>query len=81
MNKKRARGQGKQQKKAIDIFDALTKEGYDIGYTTVCSTIRKLLDKSNEAYIKKPSTIMVMFVNLTGEKLRFSLKKSLKPFN
>jgi transposase-like protein len=34
---KRARGQGKQQKKAIDIFDALTKEGYDIGYTTVCS--------------------------------------------
>ena len=49
---KRARGQGKQQKKAIDIFDALTKEGYDIGYTTVCSTIRKLLDKSNEAYIK-----------------------------
>lgn len=49
---KRARGQAKQQKKAIDIFDALTKEGYDIGYTTVCSTIRKLLDKSNEAYIK-----------------------------
>lgn len=47
-----ALGQFKQQKKGIDIYEALQSEGFDIGYTTVCSTIKKLLNKVNEAYIK-----------------------------
>lgn len=50
--KKRATGQSKQQKKKIDIFEALDEEGYDISYTTVCNTIRTLLNKGAEAYIK-----------------------------
>lgn len=50
--KKRATGQSKQQKKKIDIYEALDKEGCDIGYTTVCNTIRYLLNKGAEAYIK-----------------------------
>ncbi|MCX8167281.1 MAG: IS21 family transposase [Candidatus Micrarchaeota archaeon] len=50
--KKRASGQSKQQKKKIDIYEALKQKGYDIGYTTVCNTIRDLLNESAEAYIK-----------------------------
>lgn len=49
---KRARGQAKQQKKKIDIYQALMDEGYDIGYTTVCNTVRNLMRKGAEAYIK-----------------------------
>lgn len=36
---KRARGQAKQQKKKIDIYEALEAEGYDISYPIVCNTI------------------------------------------
>ncbi|WP_286680726.1 hypothetical protein [Tepidanaerobacter sp. EBM-49] len=50
--KKRAIGQAKQQKKKIDIYEALEQQGYDISYTTVCNTIRDLLNKGAEAYIK-----------------------------
>jgi transposase len=50
--RKRSIGQKKQQKKKIDIFEALENEGYDIGYTTVCNTINELLNKGAEAYIK-----------------------------
>lgn len=50
--KKRSTGQSKQQKKKIDIYEALDKEGCDISYTTVCNTIRYLLNKGAEAYIK-----------------------------
>lgn len=49
---KRATGQSKQQKKKIDIYEALDNEGYDISYTTVCNTITNLLNKGAEAYIK-----------------------------
>ncbi|MEG6616392.1 IS21 family transposase [Peptococcaceae bacterium 1198_IL3148] len=49
---KRARGQAKQQKKKIDIYEALMADGYDISYPTVCNTIRKLTNKGGEAYIK-----------------------------
>ena len=51
--KKRASGRHKQQKKKIDIYEALRKEGYDIGYTTVCNTVRHLNKESKEAYIKQ----------------------------
>jgi hypothetical protein len=50
--KKRSLGQSKQQKKKIDIYEALVEEGYDISYTTVCNTIRNLLSEGAEAYIR-----------------------------
>ncbi|KAB2951501.1 IS21 family transposase [Heliorestis acidaminivorans] len=49
---KRNRGQKKQQKKAIDIFEALEAEGINISYSTVRRTIRSLERKVKEAYIK-----------------------------
>jgi hypothetical protein len=39
---KRAEGKAKQQKKKIDIYEALKEEGFDIGYTTTCNTTRKI---------------------------------------
>jgi len=39
---KRVEGKTKQQKKKIDIYKALKEEGFDIGYTTTCNTIRKI---------------------------------------
>lgn len=50
--RKRLNGQGKIQKKNIDIHEALQADGFDIGYSTVCNTIRTLLNKSQEAFIK-----------------------------
>lgn len=49
---KRQRGEGKQQKKKIDIFEALIDKGYDIGYTTVCNTVNRIEGTGAEAYIK-----------------------------
>ena len=49
---KRARGQAKQQKKKIDIFEAIQAKGYDISYPTVCNTIRELVKEEAEAHIK-----------------------------
>ena len=50
--KKRQNGQSKIQKKKIDIYEALTASGFDISYTTVCNTIRTMLNQSKEAFIK-----------------------------
>lgn len=49
---KRARGQAKQQKKKIDIFEAIEAKGYDISYPTICNTIRELSKEGAEDYIK-----------------------------
>lgn len=49
---KRNQGQRKQQKKAMDIFEALEAEGVDISYSTVLRTIRGLERKPKEAFIK-----------------------------
>lgn len=49
---KRRNGQRKQQKKKIDIYEAIKKEGYDIGYTTICNIINKIEKKGSESYIK-----------------------------
>ena len=50
---KRAEGKAKQQKKKIDIHEALKEEGFDIGYTTTCNTIRKINKEAKEAYIRQ----------------------------
>lgn len=49
---KRATGRSKQVMAKIDIHEALQKKGYDIGYTTVCTTIKKMEKKELEAYIR-----------------------------
>lgn len=49
---KRAKGQAKQQKKKIDIYEALRAEGVEISYSTVCNTIRSIMKEGAEAYIK-----------------------------
>jgi len=50
---KRAEGRAKQQKKKINIHEALKEEGFDIGYTTTCNTIRKINKEAKEAYIRQ----------------------------
>ena len=50
---KKKEGKSKQQKKKIDIFEALLEEGFAIGYTTICNTIRKIQRESREAYIRQ----------------------------
>jgi len=49
---KKQRGEGKQQKKKIDIYEALIRDGYDIGYSTICNAISEIQGKGVEAYIK-----------------------------
>ena len=49
---KRAEGKTKQQKKKVDIHEVLKEEGFDIGYTTTCNTIRKINKEAKEAYIR-----------------------------
>ena len=39
---KRETGKSKQQKKKIDIFEALISQGNDISYPTVCNTVPRL---------------------------------------
>lgn len=50
---KRAEGKTKQQKKKIDIHEALKEEGFAIGYTTTCNTVRKINKEAREAYIRQ----------------------------
>lgn len=52
MSRKKAAGIAKQQKKKIDIYEALIAEGYDISYPTVCNTIRAIMNQGGEAYIR-----------------------------
>jgi transposase len=49
---KRDKGMRKQQKKPMDIFEALEAEGVDISYSTVLRTIRGIEKKPKEAFIK-----------------------------
>jgi transposase/predicted transcriptional regulator len=50
---KQKEGKCKQQRKKIDIFEALQEEGFKIGYTTICNAIRKIQKESREAYIRQ----------------------------
>src|SRR5690554_5284659 len=47
--KKRQNGQSKIQKKKIDIFESLVDKGFDISYSAVCNTIRRMQDQAKEA--------------------------------
>ena len=49
---KRKKGFHKQLKKATDIYEALAEENVDISYSTVLRTVRMLVQKRKEAYIK-----------------------------
>ncbi|TGA95455.1 IS21 family transposase [Sporolactobacillus shoreae] len=49
---KRAKGLYKQQKKVMDIYEALVEGGMKVSYSTVLRTIRQLEKKVKEAYIK-----------------------------
>ncbi|MGY0695025.1 IS21 family transposase [Virgibacillus sp. FSP13] len=46
------KGLRKQIKKPVDIHEVLVEEGFDISYSTVLRTVRKLMEKAKEAYIK-----------------------------
>jgi len=50
---KRIEGKAKQQKKKIDIYEALKEEGFDLSYSTTCNTIRKIKKEAKEAYIRQ----------------------------
>ena len=50
---KRVEGKTKQQKKKIDIYEALKEEEFDISYSTTCNTIRKINKEAKEAYIRQ----------------------------
>ncbi|MGF7049460.1 transposase [Paenibacillus sp. DS2015] len=49
---KRQKGQRKQQKKPMDIYEAMAADGADISYSTVLRVIRQLEQQTKEAYIK-----------------------------
>lgn len=50
---KKGSGKSKQQKKNVDIHEALVEEGYDISYPTVSNYIKFKLDQEKEAYIRQ----------------------------
>jgi len=52
---KKRQGLGKQMLKKCDILEQLHKQGFDIGYTTVCNYIRgkSLSPQSKEAFIRQ----------------------------
>lgn len=49
---KKSNGQAKQQKKIVDIHEALKDEGYQISYTTVRNTVAALVKSGKEAFIR-----------------------------
>ncbi|MCL0081398.1 IS21 family transposase [Peptococcaceae bacterium] len=49
---KKNKGQRKQLKKPMDIYESLKAEDYDISYSTVLRTVRNLAEKPREAFIK-----------------------------
>jgi polyhydroxyalkanoate synthesis regulator phasin len=49
---KKQNGQAKQQKKIIDIHQALLDSGYQISYPTVRNTVDKLKKSVQEAFVR-----------------------------
>jgi transposase len=52
-DRKRSRGQHKQQLKKIDIHELLCAEGYDISYSSVCLLVKTLEKHAPERFIKQ----------------------------
>ena len=50
---KRSAGRVKQQRKKIYIYEALTDQGFDIEYTTLCNAIRNIQRQQREVYIRQ----------------------------
>jgi len=50
---KKSVGKSKQMMKKIDVFEALVREGFDIGYTTVCCAIADTQRSQREAFIRQ----------------------------
>ena len=50
---KKSQGLHKQMLKKTDIFEYLTEQGYEIGYTTVCNYVRERNKRTKEAYIRQ----------------------------
>lgn len=50
---KRQQGQRKQQLKKIDIYDILTEQGYEIGYTSICNLVSEIEQSHQEAFIRQ----------------------------
>lgn len=53
---KRLKGMSKQQKKKIDIYEALIKEGFDVSYSSVANAINSIEKARKEAFIKQEYT-------------------------
>ncbi|MCD6322524.1 MAG: IS21 family transposase [Clostridiales bacterium] len=51
--KKRSRGEGKQQMNNVDIHEYLLSKGFDISYPTTCRQVKKLTPKHSETFIKQ----------------------------
>lgn len=50
---KRLSGMSKQQKKKIDMYEALIEEGYNLSYPSVVNAVNDIERKKREAYIKQ----------------------------
>jgi len=50
---KKQQGLRKQQRRKVDIYEYLLREGYQIGYTTVCNFIREKEILQQESYVKQ----------------------------
>jgi len=51
--RKRESGRQKQQMKIVDVHAYLRKKGYDVSYSSVKATVRRLRDTSPEAFIRQ----------------------------
>jgi len=51
--KKRSRGQHKQQMKMCDMHEVLQAEGYDLGYSRLCTLVKGLEDTVPESFIRQ----------------------------
>jgi len=51
--KKRSRGQRKQQMKICDMHEVLQAEGYDLGYSRLCTLVKGLDDRVPESFIRQ----------------------------
>jgi transposase len=50
---KRNRGQHKQQMKICDMYTVLQAEGYDVGYSSLCTLVRELEQTVPESFIRQ----------------------------